>query len=823
MQASEETRKARLGDYIRDTKSFMQNWEYETSADPDVTKALSRASKNKTRKPGKPDLIYVNHNDQLLILVEVKPQVRQHQSAEENNPVHFAVDGIKHYLKFFTNRKLKLTDRGLPQVFDNWAIFGVAFSGNIEAETEHRITTYTIEQNETIADVGIGEILNEEDYLNLSKGFEIERLATIIDSTSRDLNESLRSLDSQKRPVLLSALMICLFPQKTESADFRNNYRRFNDGNTLVANMLTTVQKVLESENIPRDKVDVLLNELAFCRTDHILQTSTLLKDLLKKLEEIIPHILQESAYDILGKFYHDFLKYAGITNVKNGIVLTPPHICELFAELVEFKTNDVILDPACGTGSFLLSGMRKVTKKINESDLSNKLTRISNLKTKQLIGFETNSTMYSLSISNMLFKGDGKSNIYNENFFSDNADIILQEIRPSIGFVNPPYGGEDNNAKPTKKEIQFLERMLDKCSRYGIIIAPWSTFIGENNSRRRILTKHTLLYSINMPVNLFQPNAAACTTICVFETNRPHPREHLTKFYDLVDDGFVLTKTKGRADIFNRWSALIKPALLSSIRNECQAQTAQKGQLIYSKVYGGREWIIQDHIEADYSGLRRTDFESVVKEYAVFIARLKSDMVGDAMNDIQWVDLVTNYLSIESLSDAQVEDFDAREWQEYSLCDRNDGMRLFSVKGAEFKFTKRDIHRMGSGNCLYVTTSNKNNGVSGTCNFEQAESNVITVDSATDGKTFYQQFSFVGSDHVEVLHPELGTRLNAFTGLFIVTLLNFRLTHYGYGRKRAQKRLRNEKVLLPSLAGKPDWDYMELFIKSLPYSSCIE
>lgn len=823
MQVSEETLKALFRDHIRNTKSFKNNWEYELSADRDVSKALSRASKNKTDNQGKPDLLYVNRNEQLLILVEVKPKIGQHQSAEENNPSHYAVDGIKHYISYFTSSKLKQTDRGLAQVFDDWAIFGVAFSGNIEQENNHRITTFTVGQDGTIADVGIGEFLNEEDYLNLFKGIEIERLAAIIDSTSRDLNESLRSLDSQKRPILLSALMICLFPEKAESADFRNSYRRYIDGNTLVVNMLATVQKVLKSENIPGDKVDVLLNELAFCRTDHVLQTSSILKDLLVKLEDIIPYILQESAYDILGKFYHDFLKYAGITNVKNGIVLTPPHICNLFSELIEFKTNDVILDPACGTGSFLLAGMRKITKKINESDLPNKQTRIRNLKSEQLIGYEINSTMYSLSISNMLFKGDGKSNIYNENFFSAKADEILQGVRPTIGFVNPPYGGEDNRAKPTKKEIQFLERLLDNCSRYGIIIAPWSTFIGENTTRRRILTKHTLLYSVNMPVNLFQPNASACTTICVFETNRPHPKDHLTKFYDLVDDGFVLTKTKGRADIFNRWSAAYKPALLTAIRGDCRTGESQTPQFVCSKVYGGREWIIQDHIDVDYSNLHKSDFEKTVKEYAVFLARQKADLVSDAMSDVDWVDLVTNYLSSEPLLYERVDDFNVREWEEYSLCGKSDMMRLFSVKGARYKFTKKDIHRMGSGKCLYVTTSNKNNGVSGTCNFEQAESNVITVDSATDGKAFYQQFPFVGSDHVEVLHPELGTRLNVFTGLFFVSLLNFRLTHYGYGRKRAQKRLRKENILLPSLNGKPDWDYMELFIKSLPFSWCVE
>ena len=823
MSPSEDTTRARLYHHLRNTRSFQREWELENTRDTSVTKALARSSKSGTGAPGKPDLIYVNQNRQLLILIEVKSTVMQHQSANESYPQNYAVDGVKHYLSYFTRCQLMLTASGLETEFEGWAIFGIAISGEINNEYDHRISTFTVESNQQVNEVQIGELLNEDEYLTLFDGFEIEELATVIDSTSKDLNEALRSLDSQKRPILLSALMICLFPGKDESADFRNNYRRFNDGNTLVANMLATVQRVLESEQIPRDKIDVLLNELAFCRTDIALQRSSVLKDILRRLETIIPYILQESAYDILGKFYHDFLKYAGITNVKNGIVLTPPHICELFSDLIEFKTNDVILDPACGTGSFLLSGMRRIAVKIQESDLADKQARIRNLKSKQLVGFEINSTMYSLSISNMLFKGDGKSNIFNEDFFSMATDKILEEISPTIGLVNPPYGGQDNRKKPTKKEIQFLERMLDKCSRLGIIIAPWSTFIGEDNVRRRILTKHTLLYSINMPVNLFQPNASTCTTICVFETNRPHPGKHLTKFYDLQDDGFVLTKTKGRADIFNRWATAIKPSMLKSLWQSCKVGESLNNGAICSEVYGGREWIIQDHIKVDYSGLRREDFEPNLKEYAVFLARLKADMVTKAMKDVDWVELITRYMTSAPLAGEKKIELDVHEWKEYSLCDERDPMRLFNVRGAKHKFIKKEIDQMGIGKCLYVTTSNKNNGVAGVCNYDQSEYNVITVDSATEGKAFYQQFPFVGSDHVEVLHPTHNTKLNVFTGIFVVTLLNYSLTHYGYGRKRAQKRLRNERVLLPSIGQQPDWDYMETFIQSLPYSSALE
>ena len=191
-------------------------------------------------------------------------------------------------------------------------------------------------------------------------------------------------------------------------------------------------------------------------------------------------------------------------------------------------------------------------------------------------------------------------------------------------------------------------------------------------------------------------------------------------------------------------------------------------------------------------------------------------------MTDIGWVDLVTNYLSAEPHVHETCSDINPQMWQQHSLCARNDAGRLFDVRGAIFKFTKKDIHTMGIGNCLYVTTSNKNNGVSGRCSADSSESGVITVDSATEGKAFYQQYPFVGSDHVEVLHPEIGTRLNVFTGLFIVTLLNYGMSQYGYGRKRAQKRLRKEKLLLPSQGNAPDWDFMESYIKGLPYSSCI-
>ncbi len=122
----------------------------------------------------------------------------------------------------------------------------------------------------------------------------------------------------------------------------------------------------------------------------------------------------------------------------------------------------------------------------------------------------------------------------------------------------------------------------------------------------------------------------------------------------------------------------------------------------------------------------------------------------------------------------------------------------------------------------FYVTTSNKNNGVSCTSRIWEEEGNVITVDSATEGKAFYQEFEFVGSDHVEILSPT-DFELNRFRALYVLTLLNFNSFRYGYGRKRAQRRLESEKILLPVDSGGVNWQFIEEYMKSLPYSSNLE
>ena len=162
------------------------------------------------------------------------------------------------------------------------------------------------------------------------------------------------------------------------------------------------------------------------------------------------------------------------------------------------------------------------------------------------------------------------------------------------------------------------------------------------------------------------------------------------------------------------------------------------------------------------------------------------------------------------------MENLDIKNWKEFNILD------LFKVRGSKKSFTQ---HQITQGDYFYITTSNKNNGFSGTSNIFTEKGNVITFDSATDGKCFYQENNFIGSDHVEILEPK-NFKLNKFLGMFFITILNMELPRYSFGRKRAQKRMKTGTIYLPYKIENnkeiPDFEFMEKYIKSLPYSKYI-
>lgn len=643
---------------LQDLGYNVADWDDSKTVDKlndDIIKALSKASKNKTNKPGTPDRIYFNMNEKLLILVEEKPNIKNHELDDVKKGT---VAGIKWYLEFFNN-----------DTFKDYKILGIAVSGDLFESYNNKFSCFVIKNKKIEKLAQITNFVTEEKFLAIFYTFDEEEAINKIGIVSKKINNLLRNIDSQKRPVLLSALMISLFKPKGIQNTFIDLYKLM-DGKDILKNLYTKVKEILENENIPEEKIKVLEAELLSIGNDTTLQNTNILKDILNLLETTIIPLFNtfstKSNYDIMGRFYEEFLTYAGVTSVKKGIVLTPRHIATLFTKLVPIKTNDVILDLCCGTGAFLIAGMNKIISELENSNLSNKDELIKKVKTEQLLGFEINPTMYICSISNMLFRGDGKSNIYNyssinindkddkvdnkknkklKDKLSKEAKNIIKDINPTIGFINPPYSGNETKDNPTPKEITFLTAMLENCSQYGVIIAPLSMYFKDESTRELILEKHTLKYVINMPKDLFKPNAGTYTAIAVFKTHSPHNYDEEVAFYDLKDDGFVLTKNKGRTDIFGKWNSIEKNLLEFLKKND------DKGDGITSlrtKITPKSEWNIYAYSKTDYSTLSEKDFSNTIQDYLLFSMKKDLNILFEDIDEFDMLDLVKSYFAEE-------------------------------------------------------------------------------------------------------------------------------------------------------------------------------
>jgi hypothetical protein len=194
----------------------------------------------------------------------------------------------------------------------------------------------------------------------------------------------------------------------------------------------------------------------------------------------------------------------------------------------------------------------------------------------------------------------------------------------------------------------------------------------------------------------------------------------------------------------------------------------------------------------------------------------LDNILVPDIDEIPKWVyeDLKVTHPSTKPIHEKLVS-LNDRKWKLFEI------EKLFYIKGSKTT-PQRQLKGFGIGKYPYVTTQASNNGIEGFYDFYTEKGNVLTIDSAVIGYCSYQFLPFSASDHVELLIPKF--QMNAYIALFLMTILNKEQYRYSYGRKASQTRLKLSKIKLPSTnKSDPDWQFMEYYIKSLPYSSNIE
>lgn len=356
----------------------------------------------------------------------------------------------------------------------------------------------------------------------------------------------------------------------------------------------------------------------------HLLQTPSSINKQI--FAYIYTHIYSEidgisGHLDIMGQMYSEFLKYALGDGKELGIVLTPPYVTKMMAQILNINENDFVMDLATGSAGFLISAMTLMIESINEKHGKTRKAEelILNLKKTQLLGVEYNAEMFALASTNMILRGDGSSQIYKANTFetdSKNAQgkSIYDEFKATKILLNPPFTW-DENGMPF---IAFGLKNMQKGALGAIIIQDSAGSGKAILSNKEILKNNTLVASIKMPTDLFQPMAGVQTSIYVFEAGAPHDYEKPVKFIDFRNDGYKRTarKLESRDNPIKRYEDIIK--IYKAGKNAKVDSSLWNLDEIYIEDFitdSGADWNFDQHKKVD-SKPTLEDFKKCVSEY---------------------------------------------------------------------------------------------------------------------------------------------------------------------------------------------------------------
>jgi len=259
------------------------------------------------------------------------------------------------------------------------------------------------------------------------------------------------------------------------------------------------------------------------------------------------------SGKDVLGNFYEVFLKY-GNGAKEIGIVLTPTHITKFAAEASDIQANDLVLDPTCGTGGFLVAAFDEVQRKTKGDNFEE-------FKKYGLFGIEQQDPIVALALVNMIFRGDGKNNIIEGDCFAkwlntttkesvQTAEYLFEEKDGRIPpitkvLMNPPFPKK----KTDYKEYLFIEHALKQMQEGGLLfsVLPYSCMVKGGaylSWRERLLKENTLLSVITFPEDLFYP--VGVHTVGVFiKKGISHPKDQNVMWIRSLNDGRLKSKGK--------------------------------------------------------------------------------------------------------------------------------------------------------------------------------------------------------------------------------------------------------------------------------------
>ena len=562
-----------------------------------------------------------------------------------------------------------------------------------------------------------------------------------------ELSKIFRSckVEAPLRPKLVGSLVLALYQDNT------------NDINTIESINSLVKSAIKEITEISEDKKKLLLDTLLISGGDYTRLQSSLFRifSILKGLN--IKSVLQTDT-DFLGIFYEAFLRY-GYDNNALGIVFTPRHITNFCAELADVNQQDKIIDLASGTGGFLVAAFDRMMKE-------NPSPRVKEHIKTSLSGFDTNPTVWALSILNMFFRGDGKSNIK----FSDSlSKTSTNEVRSGYtkAFLNPPFSQEE------EPEYLFINASMEALEPGGIFVGVVKTgiFCDDHHKiwRKEFLRKHKLISMITLPEDLFYPTSAP-TSIIHAKAHMPMDDNDFVKMTRIVNDGYE--KLKNRR-IPKDGSQL--PLVLDFVKNDTDKKKIGT-YVAYKSIQNGEEWAPEKWLPQKVSKSDLLNFQSEALKNIFKAATTNPDLTTQVLHEFP--------AKVKDLKKVPLKTTESVEY-------------FFSVLNGKSKGEKN----YGSGETPYVSSGDSNNSI---VNMIEGEKNEIFKDGGITVSAFgfasIQPWSFMargnGGSSVRVLIPKYKMSFREL--LWFAAQINSQRWRFHYSRMSIKSRISKLIVTSP-------------------------
>src|SRR5215470_18736470 len=264
---------------------------------------------------------------------------------------------------------------------------------------------------------------------------------------------------------------------------------------------------------------------------EQIMINGYLLRDVINKVNDI--HFTSSDEIHTLGQLYESMLKEMRDAAGDSGEFYTPRPVVRFMVEVINPQLGEVILDPACGTGGFLVESFKHLEKQcrtVEDRQI---------LQTQSVFGGEAKPLPYLLAQMNLVLHGLESPKIDPLNSLRFPLREIGDRDRVDIIMTNPPFGGEEERGilgnfpedkQTSETALLFLQLIMRKLKRppkpgRAAVVVPNGTLFGDGICARikeELLKDFNLHTIVRLPNGVFAPYTSIPTNLLFFDRSGP-------------------------------------------------------------------------------------------------------------------------------------------------------------------------------------------------------------------------------------------------------------------------------------------------------------